>query len=220
MNRVLPAVFGTLPDALYERLQAADRVILLANNPAITAADIEALAIGRQDVVVSFNTCMQWRLLSTAWTNVLVHGFNEPDKYFFGLPCSPQVQTMLDSSERGGFTLLMGCTGEITPMPGVGLIWANFPLPIITNYPVYRPSGKLFAGPTTGFSTLVLLDLLRREYAYNFQLLTLGFSNEAGDLWRGHAWDYERAWLHSAQVTAVALQPVSWWKRWLRGRRR
>lgn len=220
MTHVLPAAFGTLPDALYERLRVAPRVILLANNPAVTAADMAALDIGDDDVVVSFNTCIQWPLLSTRWTNVLVHGFNEPDKYFFGLPCSPPVQALLDASKGGGFTLLMGCTGQITPLPGVALLWRNFPLPIIANYPVYRPSGKLFAGPTTGFTTLVLFDVLRRECGYNFRLLTLGFSNEAGNLWRGHAWDYERAWLESAEVTVVALQPVPWWKRLLRWYRR
>lgn len=213
MNDVLPAAFGTLQDALVARLQAAPRVILLANNPAITARDVDALSIGADDVVVSFNTCVKAPLLGGPWTNVLVHGFNEPDRYFFGLPCLPEVQGLL---EAGGFTVLMGCTGEITPLPGVSLLWARFPLPVVADYPVLRPDGKPFAGPTTGFSTLLLFDWLRRERGFGFQLLTLGFSNEAGKLWRGHAWDYERQWLQGAEVTVVPLLPRPWWKRLLK----
>jgi hypothetical protein len=213
MNNLLPPAFGSLPDALVARLHGAPRVILLANNPAVTARDMDALNIGASDIVVSFNTCVKAQLLVGPWTNVLVHGFNEPDRYFFGLPCRPEVQAMLDA---GGFTLLMGCTGEITPLPGVGRLWARFPLPVVADYPVTRPDGKPFAGPTTGFSTLLLFDWLRRERGFGYQLLTLGFSNEAGKLWRGHAWDYERQWLQGAEVTVVPLVPRPWWKRLLR----
>lgn len=215
MIKDLPAAFGTLPEALLLRLQEADRVVLLANNPAITADDVEAIALGPRDVVVTFNTCIKSTLLSNRWTNVLVHGFNEPDRYFFGLPCRPEVQAALHAPGSHNFTLLMGCTGDISPLPQVGLLWARFPLPIIDNYPVYRPDGKLFAGPTTGFSTLLLFDWLRREGGYPYQLLTLGFSNEAGKLWRGHAWSYEREWLQGAEVTVVPLLPQSWLKRLL-----
>lgn len=213
MIRELPAAFGTLPSELLLRLQQAQRVVLLANNPAVTASDMDALGLGPRDVVVSFNTCIHASLLSNRWTNVLVHGFNEPDRYFFGLPCRPEVQALLQTPPGHNFTLLMGCTGAITPLPQVGLLWARFPLPIIDNYPVHRPDGKPFAGPTTGFSTLLLFDWLRREGGYPYELLTLGFSNEAGKLWRGHAWSYEREWLEGAEVTVVPLLPKSWWQR-------
>jgi hypothetical protein len=67
-------------------------------------------------------------------------------------------------------------------------------------------------GPTTGFNALVLFDWLRGHAGYRYQLVTLGFSNEAGKLWGGHAWDYERSWLLKADVVRVRPQRRSWWK--------
>jgi hypothetical protein len=213
MTRALPATFGELPKALCLRLQNAERVILIANNPAISPADLAGLNLKNNDVLVSFNTCAKAALLSGDWTNVLVHGFNEPDRYFFGLPCQPVVQQLIDRPGNKGFTLLMGCTGEMSAIPGVGLLWARFPLPVVQGYPQYRPDGKPFAGPSTGFSTMLVFDWLRREAGYPYQLLTVGFSNEAGKLWRGHAWEYERDWLQHAQITRVPLQRKFWWQR-------
>lgn len=208
--------FGNFPASFLACLREAERVILVANNPAIAAEDVDALHLGPRDVLVSFNTCVQWPLLSTAWTNMFVHGFNEPDKYFFGLPPIPQVQALLKAPQGRSFSVLMGCTGAITPLPDVALFWAPIPLPIMAGYPITRPDGKPFAGPSTGFSTLVAFDWLRGEYGYGFELMTLGFSNEAGNLWRGHAWAYEREWLQGANVRVIALHTRPWWQRLLR----
>jgi hypothetical protein len=90
------------------------------------------------------------------------------------------------------------------------------PLPPLWNYPVDREGGKRYVGPSTGFNALVLFDWLRGHAGYDYQIITLGFSNEAGKFWSGHAWEYERQWLLGADVTVVPLQRCRWWQRWFR----
>ncbi|MCF4998856.1 hypothetical protein GIW70_05270 [Pseudomonas syringae] len=216
----LPGGHQSVPDAfspaLKACLQRAPRVVLIANNPAITAADFQALNVGVDDVVVSFNLCVKAPLLDPRSVNVFVHGFNAPDAYFFGLPCSNQVQRLFDRSLDRCFTVLVGVTGDMSPMPGVTLLRERIPLAPLWNYPVNRPGGKRYVGPSTGFNALVVFDWLRAHAGYNYRLMTLGFSNEAGKLWGGHAWDYERDWLQKADVIVVPLQPHRWWQRLLR----
>jgi hypothetical protein len=216
----LPGGDQSVPDAFSPAfkacLQRAPRVVLVANNPAISAADFAGLNIGVDDVVVSFNTCVKAPLLDPRSVNVLVHGFNAPDAYFFGLPRSPQVQQLVEQAGERSFTVLVGVTGAMSPVPGVALLRERIPLSPLWNYPVDRPGGKRYVGPSTGFNALVLFDWLRGHAGYTYQLMTLGFSNEAGKLWGGHAWDYERDWLQQADVTVVALQSRPWWQRLLR----
>lgn len=210
------SILDSLPLALRECLRKATRVVLVANNPAITQADFQALNIGVDDVVVSFNKCVLATLLSPQSVNVFVHGFNAPDAYFFGLPCGPEVQRLFKQAEARCFTLLVGCTEAMCPMPQVALYRERIPLPPLWNYPVDRPDSKRYVGPTTGFNALVVFDWLRGLPEFNYQLITLGFSNEAGKRWGGHAWDYEREWLQKSDVIVVALQARRWWQKWLR----
>jgi hypothetical protein len=205
-------VLHALPAELRVILQSASRVVLVANNPAISAADFQALTIGADDVVVSFNRCIKSALLTPEAVNVFVHGFNGSDRYFFGLPDGPEIQRLAQRSPSRCFTILVGCTGEMSPLPKVAMYWDRIPLPALWNYPTDRPNGKRYVGPSTGFNTLVLFDWLRSHAGYRYQLVTLGFSNEAGKLWGGHAWDYERNWLQDADVLVVALPPKRWWK--------
>lgn len=209
-------VFGALPAALRQCLANASRVILIANNPAITQADFDALGVGADDVVVSFNLCTKAALLKPESVNLIVHGFNAPDRYFFGLPATDEVQRFAAQPGSRCFTLLVGCAVPLCPLPDVALYWDRIPLPALAgHYPVNRPNGKRFVGPSTGFNVLVLLDWLRAHAHYSYRLMTLGFSNEAGKLWGGHAWDYEREWLLGADVEVIALKPRSWWRKLL-----
>jgi hypothetical protein len=210
------SVLQALPEALRESLSRAARVVLIANNPAITAADFQALNIGANDIVVSFNTCIKAPLLNAQSVNVFVHGYNAPDAYFFGLPCGPDVQHLFDQASERCFTMLVGCAAPMCPLPRVAMYWDRIPLPPLWNYPVDRPGGKRYVGPSTGFNTLVLFDWLRGHVGYTYQLMTLGFSNEAGKLWGGHAWDYERDWLQKSDVIVVPLQPRRWWQKLFR----
>jgi hypothetical protein len=205
-------IFNALPDELKACLQKAARVVLVANNPAITREDFQALNIGVNDVVVSFNMCLKFDLLSSDSVNVFVHGFNAPDCYFFGLPYRAELQRLFDQPGARCFTLLVGCSEALCPLPRVALYWDRIPLPALWNYPVDRPGGKRYVGPTTGFNALVLFDWLRGHAGYHYQLVTLGFSNEAGKLWGGHAWDYERSWLLKSDVVNVRPQRRSWWR--------
>lgn len=209
------SVMDGMPQELRACLRKAARVVLVANNPAITRDDFEALNIGVDDVVVSFNKCVLAPLLCPQSVNVFVHGFNAPDAYFFGLPYGLEVQRLFSQDGRC-FTMLVGCTGAMCPLPHVALYWERIPLPPLWNYPVDRPDGKRYVGPTTGFNALVVFDWLRGHPGFNYQLMTLGFSNEAGKRWGGHAWDYERAWLQKSDVTVVALRPRRWWQKLLR----
>lgn len=207
------SVLQALPEALRECLSRAARVILIANNLAITAADFAALNIGADDVVVSFNHCIKAALLNEQSVNLFVHGYNAPDAYFFGLPCNQDVQRLFDRAGERCFTMLVGCAAPMCPLPRVAMYWDRIPLPPLWNYPVDRPGGKRYVGPSTGFNTLVLFDWLRGHVGYTYQLMTLGFSNEAGKLWSGHAWDYERDWLQKSDVIVVPLQPRRWWQK-------
>lgn len=210
------SILGALPQALKDCLAGAARVVLVANNPAITAADFNGLNIGSDDVVVTFNTCVKSALLNPQSVNVFVHGFNAPDAYFFGLPHKPEVQRLFDLPDTRCFTMLVGCTGAMSPLPDVALYWERMPLPPLWHYPVDRPGGKRYVGPSTGFNALVLFDWLRGHVGYTYQIMTLGFSNEAGKFWSGHAWDYERQWLMDANVIVVPLQRRRWWQGWFR----
>ncbi|WP_090280649.1 hypothetical protein [Pseudomonas granadensis] len=210
------AVFEALPAELRDCLSRAARVVLIANNPAITAADFQALNLGSDDVVVSFNTCIKATLLNEQSVNVFVHGYNAPDAYFFGLPYGPHVQHMFERSGERCFSMLVGCAAPMCPLPRVAMYRDRIPLPPLWHYPVDRPGGKRYVGPSTGFNTLVLFDWLRGEAGYGYELLTLGFSNEAGKLWGGHAWDYERDWLRQSNIVAIALQPQRWWQKLFR----
>jgi hypothetical protein len=184
-------VMAGFSDELKGCLQRATRVVLVANNPAIMAADLQGLALGENDVVVSFNTCLKGPLLSPRSQHVLVHGFNAPDHYFFGLPMSADLPSWLRARTPGCLAVLVGCTQPLCPMPGVSLFHERIPL--------------------------VLLDTLRRQPGFTYSLVTLGFSNEAGKLWGGHAWDYERAWLLAAEITRMDLQARRpWWQFWRR----
>lgn len=204
------SVLDGLPQELRACLRKAPRVLLVANNPAITQADFQALGIGPNDVVVSFNNCVLAALLSPQSVNLFVHGFNAPDAYFFGLPYGPEVQRIFGQADSRCFTMLVGCTGALCPLPQVALYWERIPLPALWNYPVDRPGGKRYVGPSTGFNVLVLFDWLRGQADYNFQLMTLGFSNEAGKRWGGHAWDYERDWLQKSDVIVIPLRRRGW----------
>lgn len=210
------SVLEALPPALQACLRKASRVVLVANNPAITQADFLALNIGVNDVVVSFNNCVKAALLNPDSVNVFVHGFNAPDAYFFGLPCGPEVQRLFQQPNARCFTVLVGNTAPLCPLPQVALYWERIPLPALWNYPVDRPGGKRYVGPSTGFNVMVLFDWLRGHQGYDYQLMTLGFSNEAGKFWSGHAWDYERNWLQHSEVIVVPLQPRSWWQKLFR----
>lgn len=210
------SVLQALPEGLRECLSHAARVVLVANNPAISAADFQALNIGADDVVVSFNHCIKAALLNPASVNLFVHGYNAPDAYFFGLPYDSSVQRLLAQAQGRCFSMLVGCAAPMCPLPQVAMYWDRIPLPALWNYPVERPGGKRYVGPSTGFNTLVLFDWLRDHQGYNYQLMTLGFSNEAGKLWGGHAWEYEREWLQRSAVIAVPLQPQHWWQKLFR----
>ncbi|CAH0189596.1 hypothetical protein [Pseudomonas mediterranea] len=212
------SVLGALPQALKDCLAKASRVVLVANNPAITEADFRALDIGSDDVVVTFNTCMKAAFLTPQSVNVFVHGFNAPDAYFFGLPYKLQVQRLFELPGARCFTMLVGCTGAMSPLPGVALYQERIPLPPLWNYPIDRVDGKRYVGPSTGFNALVVFDWLRGNSGYTYRLMTLGFSNEAGKFWSGHAWEYERQWLLEADVTVVPLQHKRWWQGWFRHR--
>lgn len=210
------SVPGGLPQDLKECLRRAPRVLLVANNPAITRDDFQALNIGADDVVVSFNNCVLATLLSPQSVNLFVHGFNAPDAYFFGLPYGPEVQRLFRQADARCFTMLVGCTGAMSPLPQVALYWERIPLPALWNYPVDRPGGKRYVGPSTGFNALVLFDWLREQAGYDYQLMTLGFSNEAGKRWSGHAWDYERDWLQKSDVIVIPLRRRRWWQKLFR----
>lgn len=211
-------VFNSLPVELKQCLERAGRVVLLANNPLITREDVQALNIGADDVVVSFNLCIKSELLRPENVNVFVHGFNAPDYYFFGLPYRRDLQQLIAHPRARCFTVLVGCALPLCPLPGVAAYWDRIPLPALWNYPRERPGGKRYVGPSTGFNALVLLDWLRGHAGYGYRLLTLGFSNEAGKLWNGHAWEYERRWLLAADVEPVLLKPRTWWRKLLHWR--
>lgn len=206
-----------LPADLIAILRKANRVILVANNPAIGADDFKALAIGVEDVVVSFNTCVKSEYLSPEPTNVFVHGYHAQEFHFFGLPYDPAVTQLLCTTGARCFTILVGAVRPMSALPNVAIFADRIPLPPLQrDYPVLRKNGKPLAGPSTGFNAMVVFDHIRQLSGYHFTLVALGFSDEAGKLWRGYAWEYERAWLSQSSIQRIALvKPRRSWRRWL-----
>lgn len=199
-------IVAALPEALAECLAKARRLIFIANNPCIGRDDVAALAIGVNDVVVSFNLCSKLDLLAGENANILVHGFNAPDHYFFGLPYQPEVAATLDRLKGSCFTMLVGCAAPMSALPDVMLLRDRIPLPVLWNYPTDRPGGKRYVGPSTGFNAMVVLDALRGLLGFDYQMLALGFSSGKTKLWGGHAWDYEREWLRNSNIVSVPLK--------------
>lgn len=198
-------VESNLPPELRELLGRARRVVLVANNPAIRAEDFDALELGGRDVVVSFNTAIKAELLPVSATQVFVHGYHGQDFYFFGLPCRRCISDLFQQAPQRCFTLLVGVVKPMSALPRVAVYEDRIPLAPLLDYPKLRSDGKPFAGPSTGFNGMVLFDWLRERPGYSYDLFALGFSNEAGKLWKGHAWDYERAWMNDSRVRVVAL---------------
>lgn len=207
---------NTLSTGLKAALRRARRVILVANNPAIGTDDFKKLAMSADDVVVSFNTCIMSDFLSPEYTNVFVHGYHGQEFHFFGLPCAPAVTQLFEQAKRGCYTILVGVVNPLSALPNVTIFHDRIPLPALQkDYPTLRKSGKPLAGPSTGFNAMVVLEHLRKLDGYQYELLALGFSNEAGTLWKGHAWEYERAWLrHSGVECIVVSKPPKRWFGW------
>lgn len=194
-----------LPTNLREHLGRTRRLILVANNPAIGGVDIGALDLGAEDVVVGFNLHLKAALLPVEPIHVLVHGYNKSDAHFFGLPLQGGVAKLFAAQPSRRFSILLAGYDPICPIPGVGFYQGRLPLEVLQDYPRVGPVGRTIVGPTTGFTTMVLFDWLRRECGYGYDLYALGFSNEAGKLWSGHAWDYEREWLQRSEVRQISL---------------
>ena len=118
------SVLGALPEPLQACLSRAARVVLIANNPAITVADFQALNIGVDDVVVSFNTCIKAPLLDSRSVNV---SCRQTRRTRIFVPALGRRQRLLLSGERF-FTMLVAvphrfvaarvaCTGSHSAAP-------------------------------------------------------------------------------------------------------
>lgn len=193
------------PDDLRALLADAQRVVLVANNPAIGKRDMVGLQLGARDVVVYFNNCIPYRLIDPRVVNVFFHGFNVEDRYFFGLPYRPEIAALFQGRRGRCFTVLMGVDEELCPLPDVGYFTGRLPLSALANYPRLDKEGRRGVVPSTGFRVMALFDWLRSHGGFSCELLCLGFSNEAGKLWGGHAWDYERRWVADADVTLLSV---------------
>lgn len=207
------------PAELQILLREARRVVLVANNPAIARGDMSRLGLGANDIVVYFNGCVPYSLIDPKVINVFFHGFNVEDRYFFGLPYRREIVELFRCAPGRCFTVLMGVDEALCPLRGVGYFSGALPLPALIDYPLLDKSGSRRVVPSTGFRVVALFDWLRTHGGFSFELMCLGFSDEAGKFWGGHAWEYERRWLSDAGVTrlsvsgGVLFRLLSWSKR-------
>ncbi len=211
MNRRSVPSKKLLPGTLQHRLETRiSRVILVANNPNIAPATLEALNISHQDLVVQFNTMTHFdQLASLPCEHLTVFRFGVAPQRHHGLPVTQQRRARMRALESRQFTLFTDAfpandesfsqtQAEVLDTPVHDLIEARYPTPAVADYPHS-------AGPSTGFWTLALFHHLRlrqtalRPANSNFDISLLGFSTDpeptAGIFWEGHAWDFERRWI-------------------------
>lgn len=189
---------------LLARIVASRRVILLANNPAITRDHVDALALGPEDLVVSFNKCRNRTLLRRKLHNVFIHRHNYRKSGYFGFPYKGWLRLFPWFNARF-HSVLLG--GEVETLPAshrkASFLPLKQPFPALEGYPYERLPSR--GGPSTGFYALAFFDYVKRLKQADYEIILVGFSDEGGSFWDGHAWDFEREWTRESGVTVIKL---------------
>lgn len=193
-----------LSPELLARIEASRRVILLANNPMISQEHIDALAISPDDLVVSFNKCRNLALLRRQWHNLFIHRHNYRKGGYFGFPYKGWLRFFPWFNTRF-HSVLLG--GEAESLPAAHRSASFLPLrqsfPALEGYPYERLPTR--GGPSTGFYAVAFFDYVKRLKQTDYEIVLVGFSDEGGSFWDGHAWDFEREWTRSSGVTVIKL---------------
>ncbi|NNN24967.1 MULTISPECIES: hypothetical protein [Pseudomonas] len=193
-----------LSPALLARIQASRRVILLANNPAITREHLDALALGPDDLVVSFNKCRNRTLLRRQLHNLFIHRHNYRKGGYFGFPYKGWLRLFPWFNKRFHSVLLGGEQAELPASHRASsFLPLRQPFPALEGYPYERLPTR--GGPSTGFYAVAFFDYVKRLKQADFEIVLVGFSDEGGSFWDGHAWDFEREWTRSSDVTVIKL---------------
>lgn len=193
-----------LAPQLLARILASRRVILLANNPAITQAHLHALAIDGADLLVSFNKCRHLALLRRRLHNLFIHRHNYRKGGYFGFPYRGRLRLFTCCNPRLHSLLLGGEAERSAAGPrGVSFLPLRQPFPALQGYPYERLPSR--GGPSTGFYALAFFEHLKQLRGADYETVLVGFSEEGGSFWDGHAWDFERQWIRCAEVTLIRL---------------
>lgn len=187
--------------ALIEKIAASGRVILLANNPLLTPALIDSLNIQDSDIVVSFNKCRNLPSLRRRHVNVFIHRHNYRKGGYFGYPYKGMLRLFSWFNPRL-YSVMLG--GDESTLPRAG-DFSFLPLrqafPALEAYPYEGLPTR--GGPSTGFYALAFFDYLKQLKGASFDIVLVGFSDEGGTFWDGHAWEFEREWIKTSAVMVV-----------------
>jgi hypothetical protein len=214
-----------IPEIFREKLgKSITRVVLIANNPAITRRLVDDV-VKDGDLLVLFN--------APAPLDHVAHR-PQPKLFFFRAKGA--------TGNHWGLPPLVNRIGEIELLVGTGelaLAYSRYPphranlpqgiLALLDNsrtsmlvpeqhaawkdYPV-RPKIE-FSGPSSGFMIYRLFAAIRRSawyqlYRPRFDLVLLGFNHSPGGYyWEGHAWDFERKAIRNERPHALVIPAVA-----------
>lgn len=186
---------------LIDKIVASKRIILLANNPLLTQAHIDALVIDCSDTVVSFNKCRNFAALRRQHLNVFIHRHNYRKGGYFGYPYKSMMRFFSWFNSNFYSVLLGGDAPTVSSTKACSFLPLRQAFPALEAYPYEGLPSR--GGPSTGFYALAFFDYLKQVKGGDFQILLVGFSDEGGSFWDGHAWDFEREWIKQSGVIVV-----------------
>jgi hypothetical protein len=209
-----------LPTNIKDRLGiTTKRVILVANNGERPPPTSLIASLSYNDLVVQYNACRHYEYFKRSNCSKLFV-FREYGCTGFNFGFSRKVRMFADLNknidDQALSILFINNIPDLTRHPrGLEKILKNADAcslvetsePMFETYPT--PQGYKFAGPSTGFATLIHFlqarERLRRKEASDFEIVLCGFSTTSeGESWEGHNWAYERkfiAGLAGDQVT-------------------
>jgi hypothetical protein len=199
------------------------RFVLVANNPILGKRSFDRLAIGADDLVVQFNTCMHFDALAdrpgfkgyavnrTITQHIGFHADGQPLHPFTSVPSRGSAMIFVTGDAprpEDPVTAWLGREADrirtIVPQPQ----WAR------SQVPDYPEDKRL----STGFSFMMLLRWVNAARAAEglepTPIHLVGFTSHGIPM---HGWDYERRWLKAHPEVVRHHEPLrgaktfAWW---------
>lgn len=201
-----------MPDNIRESLgRSIYRVILIANNKAITSISPIVDSITPSDLIVQYNGCQYYEAFkrSECWKLFVFRADGHTDVNFgFSKKITRFSHLREGESTCNRIAVLFIDNVPNTNKAPRGLenilkesracSFVDTSAKIFESYPT--PRGIDFAGPSTGFVTLLLFlqarEDLQRAGAREFEIVLCRFGDACdGEFWDGHNWAHERKFI-------------------------
>jgi hypothetical protein len=201
-----------IPDNIRESLgRSIYRVIFVANNKAITSINPLVDSITPNDLIVQYNGCRYYEMFkrSECWKLFVFRadghtgvnfGFSKKVARFshvnLGEATNDKIAVLFIDNVPNTNKAPRGLENISKESRACSVVDTSSK--IFKSYPT--PEGIDFAGPSSGFVTLVLFLQARKDLqcagARQFEIVLCGFSDVCdGEFWNGHNWTHEREFI-------------------------